>query len=75
MQIVTLQNPTFNLSAWTIGAVILLVIIGMGPQDDVYGSILVALFWPIFLAVLIMMGMITLPVWIGNKLREHLMVK
>jgi hypothetical protein len=78
IQIITLQNPTFNGWAWGIGTVLLLIGIGLQYEknaDDSIIAMLVALFWPIFLAVSIMMGIIAFPVWVGVKINKHLLVK
>ena len=75
IQIITLQNPTFNGWAWGIGTVLLLIGIGLQYEenaDDSTIAIVVALFWPIFLAVSIMMGIIAFPVWIGERLGNYL---
>ena len=75
IQIITLQNPTFNGWAWGIGTVLLLIGIGLQYEknaDDSVIAIMVALFWPVFLAVSIMMGIIAFPVWIGKMLGNHL---
>lgn len=75
MQIVTLQNSTFNGWAWVIGAVILLVIAGMGFDEDpgtavIFGAC--SLFWPMFLVVGIVIAIISTPIWVGRKINTML---
>lgn len=71
MQIVTLQNSTFNGWAWVIGTIILLIIAGMNFDEDEPRSIVLgffALIWPFLMPVFILIGLGALPFWVGRKL-------
>lgn len=73
MQIVTLQNSTFNVWAWVIGTIILLIIAGMNFDEDPPRSIIFgffALIWPLLMPVLIGMGLLALPFWVGIKIND-----
>lgn len=73
MQIVTLQNATFNGWAWVIGTIILLIIAGMNFEKDPLNAIgvgIFALIWPFLMPVLIGMGLLALPFWVGIKIND-----
>ena len=72
MQIITLQNPTFNLWAWLIGTIIVLVIAGMGYEEEPENAIILSLFswaWPMSVIVLMVFLVGCTPFWVGRKLR------
>lgn len=72
IHILTLQNATFNGWAWVIGAVILLITIGMqwDEGEHKFIPVAIALLWPFFLVVSLIMGIIYTPIWIGRKIKD-----
>lgn len=73
MQIVTLQNFAVNGWVWVIGTIILLIIAGMTFDEDPPRSIMFgvySLIWPLLMPVLIGMGLLALPFWVGIKLND-----
>ena len=77
MQIITLQNATFNQWAWIIGTIIILILIGMNwenyahdePEVPITLGIL-AFFWPICLLMVLLAGIVYSPIWIGRQLAK-----
>jgi hypothetical protein len=72
MQIITLQNPTFNMWAWILGTVIMLIIAGMGFEEEPENATILAIFswaWPTLLVILTVFFVGYTPFWIGKKLR------
>ena len=77
MQIITLQNATFNQWAWIIGTVIILIIVGMkwetyahDEQEVPITLSILAFFWPICLLMVLLVGIVYCPIWIGRQLAK-----
>jgi hypothetical protein len=87
MQIITLQNATFNQWTWITGTVIILIIVGMKWDNYAYDDgeyhamliddgeyhamlILVAFIWPICLLMVLLVGIVYSPIWIGRQLAK-----
>ena len=77
MQIITLQNATFNQWTWIIGTVIILILIGMDWDNYAYDDgeyhvmrIAVAFIWPICLLMVLLVGIVYSPIWIGRQLAK-----
>lgn len=71
IQILTLQNGTFNAWAYGIGTVILLIVAGMNfeeDRDEAFRLIFIALVWPFFLCSLLIVGIVAISVWLGKTL-------
>ena len=77
MQIITLQNATFNQWTWIIGTVIILIMVGMNwenyahdePEVPMILSV-IAFFWPICLLMVLLVGIVYSPIWIGRQLAK-----
>jgi predicted membrane channel-forming protein YqfA (hemolysin III family) len=77
MQIITLQNATFNQWTWIIGTVISLILIGMkwetyahDEQEVPITLSILAFFWPICLLMVLLVGIVYCPIWIGRQLAK-----
>ena len=77
MQIIMLQNATFNQWAWIIGTVISLIIVGMKwetyAHDETEVPItlsILAFFWPICLLMVLLVGIVYSPIWIGRQIAK-----
>jgi len=85
MQIVMLQNETFNMWAWIIGTVLWWILVGVDlvhqentKQYDEGEAYLMAFFapiWPIMVAVLLVMAIPASIVWIGKYIGNKLALK
>ena len=78
IEIITLQNATFNQWAWIIGAIILLITAGVTFKEDPESSvsiILIAFVWPIVVGVALAAAVLLSPVWVGMKLGDYLQEK
>lgn len=74
MQIITLQNPTFNGWVWFIGTAIIIIKAGFEYEEDQITAIKLAVFswtWPIPAFFLIVLSPGYLLFWVGRKLRRQ----
>ena len=74
IEIITLQNATFNLWAWIIGTIILLIIAGVTFKENPENTIFVIVFsfvWPIFAGLALVIGVLLSPMWVGMKLGDY----
>jgi hypothetical protein len=76
MQIITLQNATFNQWTWIIGTVIILILVGMKWENNTHHEeelilmSFLALFWPFWLLMVLLAGILYSPIWIGRQLAK-----